>query len=221
MTPASAGILDDKSVTAALTGLITMVTKLKGRNSSILHGEVFGLIMGHILSPSTDCDNHLYTEHLNSVRFLQDSRTRIDQVRGLRYRNWRSYLRWLDSLSKEKRIQVEYTRGHSNGKTLDSKLNADADHFATIAQKHILHVPVAPIPTFVMNDFTYHLGSSLTFAYTWINSSHGKRQQTWPSVITREWPLGSIKNRTHHRMSTIKQPPPILLQSSSTRDRAS
>src|SRR5258708_3878837 len=67
MIPASAGILDDKSITVALTGPTTMTMKLNGRNSNILHGEV---IRGHILSP-IDCDDHI---HLNSVRFLQDTR---------------------------------------------------------------------------------------------------------------------------------------------------
>jgi hypothetical protein len=158
MVPATAGIMEDKSVTAALTGPTTMVMKLSGRNPNIFHGEVFGLIMGHILCtpvPSNH-DNILYTDHLNTVRFLQDVHTNINQEKGLRYRNGRSYLRWLDLLSRETRLQVRYTKGHSNGRTLDSKLNADADHFAVVAQNHTHSIPLAPAPTFTMNDFTYY-----------------------------------------------------------------
>jgi hypothetical protein len=107
MLPASAGILDDKTVTAALTGPTTMVMKLNGRNCNILHGEVLCLIMGHILC-NPEGDNLLYTDHLNSVRFLQDTHMNINQEKNLRYRNGRSYLKWLSLLSKESNLQVNY-----------------------------------------------------------------------------------------------------------------
>jgi hypothetical protein len=154
MVPASAGILDDKTVTAALTGPKTMVMKLNGRNNNILHGEIFGLIMGHLLISRGDV-RYLYTDHLNTVRFLQDSHSNINQDAGLRYRNGRSYLRWLKMLSDEARLTVEYTKGHSNSNLLASRLNADADHYATIAQSHIHCIPIAPTPTFTMNEFTF------------------------------------------------------------------
>ena len=110
MLPATAGIMDDKSFTAALTGPITMVMKLSSQNVNILHGEVFGLIMGHLLCTPNN-DSCLYTDHLNSVRFLRDIHTSIDQEKSLRYRNGRSYLRWLGLLSKDVGLQVDYTEG--------------------------------------------------------------------------------------------------------------
>jgi hypothetical protein len=154
MVPAYAGTMDNKMMTAALTGPITMAMKLNGQNCNILHGEVFGLIMGHLLSIPGH-DNHLYTDHLNSVRFLQDTHTSLDPEKVLRYRNGRSYLRWLNALSKETPIRVDYTKGHSKNDTIDSKLNHEADHFAVNAQKVIPSIPSAPTPTFTMNDFTY------------------------------------------------------------------
>ena len=84
MSPALAGLIDDKSVTAMVMGPTTMVMKLRGRNSNILHGEILGLIMGHILS-TPDHDDTLYSDHLNSVCFLQDIHTGIDQEKFLRY----------------------------------------------------------------------------------------------------------------------------------------
>ena len=54
MLPASAGPLDDKSVTSAITGPHTIVMKLRGRNISILHGELVGIIGGLVLSDSQD-----------------------------------------------------------------------------------------------------------------------------------------------------------------------
>ena len=204
MVPASAGILDDKSVTAALTGPITMTMKLQGRNANILHGEVFGLIMGHVLSP-TNRNNRLYTDHLNSVRFLQDTHTSIDQEKGLRYRNGRSYLRWLSSLSRGNRLQVIYTKGHSNGETLDSKLNNDADHFAVVAQKHIHRIPLAPTPTFTMNDFTFYRESD-----GWIESNI---RVYMDQLLTRKT-AASLAIGHHQRMATWlyhkPNPPPYV-----------
>jgi hypothetical protein len=52
-------------------------------------------------------------------------------------------------------IRVNYTKGHSKNDTIESRLNHEADHFAVNAQKLIPSIPVAPAPTFTMNDFTY------------------------------------------------------------------
>jgi hypothetical protein len=49
MTLATSGILDDKTVTAAVTGPKTLAMRLVGRNISIQHGELMGLIAGHLL----------------------------------------------------------------------------------------------------------------------------------------------------------------------------
>jgi hypothetical protein len=78
MVPATAGILDKKTVTAALTGTKTMVMRLSGNNVNILHGEVFGLVMGHIMTRSNGEDCTLYSDHLNTVRFLQDVHSNIE-----------------------------------------------------------------------------------------------------------------------------------------------
>lgn len=155
MVPASAGVMEEKSVTAALTGPVTMVMKLNGRNSNILHGEVFGLIMGHILS-APGHNNTLFTNHLNSVHFLQDMNSNINLEKALRYCNRRSYFRWLHLLLRETDLQVKYIKGLSNNATQHSKLNADTDHFAVTMQKQVHTIPLAPSPIFTMNDFTYY-----------------------------------------------------------------
>jgi hypothetical protein len=51
---------------------------------------------------------------------------------------------------------VDYTKGHSNERSIQSRLNADADHFATAAQRQAKDMPVAPAPTFTMNEFTFY-----------------------------------------------------------------
>jgi hypothetical protein len=195
MVPASAGLLDDKTVTAALTGPKTMVMRMQGRNSNILHGEIFGIIMGHLMIPRSDADStrHLYTDHLNTTRFLQDSRSNINQDATLRYRNGRSYLRWLKLLSSETSLSVEYTKGHSIGETQASRLNADADHYATSAQSHRHQIPVAPAPTFTMNDFTFCTSND-----GWIESNIRIYSDQLLSRLTAE----ALAKGHHQRMTT-------------------
>jgi hypothetical protein len=83
MVPASAGMLDDKSVTSAVVGPSTLVLKLPGRNVSILHGKLMGLIIALVLSgrrPNSANPGCLFTDHLNSVRLISDSQTNVSQL---------------------------------------------------------------------------------------------------------------------------------------------
>jgi len=138
--------MDDKTITAALTGPITMVMKMGGRNMSILHGEVFGLTWVTFLwSPNQD--NQLYTDHLNSVRFLQNAHTSVDQEKGLRYRNGRSYLRWLLRNSEETRVQVSY-----EGPLEQQNARVKAGRTET----HLFNANYSDTNFFTMNDFTAH-----------------------------------------------------------------
>jgi len=91
MTPAASGILDDKTVTAAVTGPKTLGMRLVGRNISIQHGEMMGLIAGHLLAANwnTSQNQVLYTDHMNTVRFIQDVKSKVNQDAYLRYRNGR------------------------------------------------------------------------------------------------------------------------------------
>ncbi|KAF7362208.1 hypothetical protein MVEN_00567000 [Mycena venus] len=156
MTPASAGILDSKSVTAAITGPKTLVLKINGRNVSILQGELIGLIMGLVLSNPNDPDATLYTDHLNSVRLIDDSRTIVDQQHRLRFMNGRSYYRWILALVSTNPLKIIYTRGHSTEQSVPSRINFEADHYASRSQRVLQDVFPAPVPTFTMDDFTFH-----------------------------------------------------------------
>jgi hypothetical protein len=166
MTPAAAGVLDPKSVTSALTGPLTLVLKIDGRNASILQGELIGLIMGLILSPADHPDAILYTDHLNFVRLIEDSRTVVDQRHRLRTMNARSYYRWILALTAKNPLKIVYTRSHTDELSLPSRINCEADHFASSAQRAIQTVFTAPIPTFSMDDYTFH-----SHADGWIESN--------------------------------------------------
>ena len=155
MIPSSAGLLDTKSVVGAATGTRTLAMKIPGRNISILHGELAGLITALVLSKRAR-NVRLLTDHLNTVRLVDDSRTGIDQVPRLRYMNGRSYYRWLLDLSDKSATQIDYTAGHATAATLEAHMNNEADFYATTTQKFIKELPAIPIPTFFMNDFTFH-----------------------------------------------------------------
>ena len=60
MIPSSAGPLDEKLVTSAITGPHTIVMKLPGHNISILHGKLVRIIGGLILSDSQDDTTMIY-----------------------------------------------------------------------------------------------------------------------------------------------------------------
>jgi hypothetical protein len=155
MIPAAASILDNKSVTAALTGLKTLVMKIEGRNVSILHGELMGLITALALSNPSDNASVLYTDHLNSVRLIEDSRTAVEQQTRLRGMNGRAYYRWILALTNTNPLKIVYTPGHSTEVSEPARMNFEADHYASLAQRYLNDIPVAPIPTFFMDDFTF------------------------------------------------------------------
>src|SRR5277367_3459232 len=166
MIPSSAGALDYKSVTSAITGPRTIVMKLLGRNISILHGELIGIIGGLVLSNSEDDPTVIYTDHLNSTRLVDDSRTSANIDARLRHMNGRSYYRWILHLLGSRQAAIIYTKGHSAESSVPSILNASADYYPSQSQRICPHLPHAPIPTFFMDRFTF-----FTSADGWIESN--------------------------------------------------
>lgn len=153
MIPASASLFDHKSVTAAVTGDKTVCLKLSGRNISILHGELIGLVTGIIMSREKSIDARIHTDHLNSVRLIDDSHTTTNMESKIRHMNARSYYRWILSALHGSLTVIKYTKGHANDDTIPSILNTAADRHAVNAHTN-LNTPYAPTPTFFMDDYT-------------------------------------------------------------------
>ncbi|KAJ7853588.1 hypothetical protein B0H13DRAFT_1642863 [Mycena leptocephala] len=123
MIPAAAGILDSKSITAAITGPRTLVLRIDG--------ELIGLIAGLILSSNNGhLEPSLYTDHLNSTRLIDDSRTNP--------------------------LKISYTPAHTDEESLPTLLNFEADHYASSAQSQPGRLLLAPTPTFFMDEFTFY-----------------------------------------------------------------
>ncbi|KAK0504528.1 hypothetical protein EDD18DRAFT_1343302 [Armillaria luteobubalina] len=152
----TAGTLDVKTITAAVSGPISLAVLVTGKNNSILHSELMGLIMDHVLSQSWQGTQKLFSDHLNSVRITQDSKATGGNEAKLQHIPARSYYRWIvDIQTSSPHISLEYTPGHSCQRTMPATLNDEADHFASWAQKHRNQLPVALIPTFFMDEFTF------------------------------------------------------------------
>jgi len=91
MIPAASSLGNPKSITAALTGPSSVILRLNGQNVSTLQGELMGLIMGMILSSTETRDARLYSDHMNSIRLIEDLRSSINQATQLRNMNGHSY----------------------------------------------------------------------------------------------------------------------------------
>ncbi|KAJ7491047.1 hypothetical protein FB451DRAFT_1023142 [Mycena latifolia] len=129
MIPASAGLLQQKSVTAAITGPVTLVLQIDGSNIASTQGELIGLTGGILFADSTTSTPRLYTDYLNAVKLIEDSKSSV---------------------------AFEHTKGHADERTTPSLMNTEADHYASMAQRCIDDVPTAPIPTFFMDEYTFY-----------------------------------------------------------------
>ncbi|KAJ7432247.1 hypothetical protein B0H11DRAFT_1668785, partial [Mycena galericulata] len=150
----------------ALITLADWTCSINGRNVFILHGELMGLIVCLVLTDSHGNESVLYTNHLNAVRLIDDSKTVIDQRQRLRGMNGRSYYRWILNLASRNPLKITYTPGHSEEVSIPARLNFEADHYASSAQRRLHDVPTAPIPTFFMDEFTFYTPDD-----GWIESS--------------------------------------------------
>ncbi|KAK0225360.1 hypothetical protein IW262DRAFT_1267418, partial [Armillaria fumosa] len=117
-----------------------------------------------------------------------------------------SYYRWIINIQKSSpHITLEYTPGHSHERTTPVVLNAEADHFASWAQKHTSQLPVAPVPTFFMDEFTFWTpddGWIESEIKSFVNSSLVKAK------------VQELAIRRHHQMASWlydQHPPPAFL----------
>ncbi|KAJ7693223.1 hypothetical protein B0H17DRAFT_902779, partial [Mycena rosella] len=89
-----------------------------------------------------------------------------DQQARLRGMNRCLYYQWILQLVAGNSLRIVYTPGHSSDISIPARMNYEADHYASSAQCHIDDVFSASIPTFLMDEFTFH-----TAADGWIESN--------------------------------------------------
>ncbi|KAF9008468.1 hypothetical protein BDZ89DRAFT_1079046 [Hymenopellis radicata] len=148
MSPASAIVTAPKNVTAAVAGAANIVVRVPGWNSSILHGELMGGVMSLLLC--NPADSHIHADLLSLVNFVSDTRSGDKADDRLRYCNARSYFRWIQACVRRRpSTMVHHVKAHTDGRSLPSRLNAEADRLASSAQP-------APVPSFLMNPYTFY-----------------------------------------------------------------
>jgi Reverse transcriptase (RNA-dependent DNA polymerase) len=208
MIPASSSISEPKTITAAATGPHTLLLQVVHRNASILHGEQMGLLSALILA---DPSPKIYTDHMNSANLIADNRSAVNQELRLRSMNGRSYYRWMLDLVSRKLATVTYTKAHTDDISLPAILNSEADHYASSAQKAISSIPLAPIPTFFMNQYTFHRQTD-----GWIESNIRYFIDHFSAKATAE----RLALLPKHRMSTwlydMNPPPPWVYTKASS-----
>jgi len=59
-------------------------------------------------------------------------------------------------LAKRSALKIQYTPGHSEIDTLETRMNNEADFLATSSQKVFKELPEQLPPTFHMNDFMFY-----------------------------------------------------------------
>lgn len=156
-------VLNPRSVSSAVIGPRSALFSLAhGSATDIQHAEVFALIaacIGILSTDLTDSDDathhHILSDHLNSIRLIEDARSRMLPPHFWLAVNARAYYRWLmELILANPSISVTHTRAHTDSKSIESQLNGIADHFAVEAHRHPAYAPIAPIPTFYMNPYT-------------------------------------------------------------------
>jgi hypothetical protein len=155
MIPASVGPLDDKSVISAITGPHTIVMKLLNCNISIPHGELVGIISGLVLSDSLNNSTVIYTDHLNSTRLIDNSKTSANIDAHLHHMNGCSYYKWILHLLSSQQADILYMKGHSAESSIPSILNMSADYYASKSQHICPYIHYTPLSTFFIDHFTF------------------------------------------------------------------
>ncbi|GBE78620.1 hypothetical protein SCP_0115090 [Sparassis crispa] len=141
-------------------------------SSTTTHGEIYGMITALITaqppvgtSPPRDpslssptLTPMLVTDHLNSVRLINDS-----LEAPLLPHQWsslpaRSLYRWLRDilLHTTHRSPVVHAPAHTTSTSPTSLANRSADTLASASQRFLLPPPPAPLPTFFMDRYTLY-----------------------------------------------------------------
>ncbi|KAL6308919.1 hypothetical protein BKA93DRAFT_822185 [Sparassis latifolia] len=162
MVPTTPSFRHPCSVTfAAASSSSSLVCSLSSfRNAtSILYAEVYGIIAATLQcrhTPNTP-SLPLYTDHLNSVRIINDS---ISTSSPLLPHQWaslpaRSLYWWLHQILLFNATQspnITYTPAHTSQQTLPAVANAFIDFLAS--HSHHAPLPTPPVPIFTMDNYT-------------------------------------------------------------------
>lgn len=173
------------STTAAVVGPGRAAFKILGCPTSSLHGELLGLIAALVATKREDGDPqaHIITDHLTTVRRLQDMRQPdFDTFRWRRFPASEWHM-WLHDVAQDHDARVTHVKAHTGADDDESKLNDQADRHAK--QAHTVHNLVVGPPTAYMEDFVP------------ICSTTGQYQtDTWKALLARRLEEATFSRQT-------------------------
>ncbi|RDX46496.1 hypothetical protein OH76DRAFT_1558338 [Lentinus brumalis] len=150
---------------ASTTSTLLMSISPLDRCASSLHGEILGLISAtllHLHSPQqSSSPPTLFTDHLNSVRFVDNHLTLpSDHYKPPSFTPALSLYTWLfDLLARSPTPPIiSYTPAHTSSTSLPARANSFVDRLASSPDAHSLQNPPLAIslPTFTLPDYSLH-----------------------------------------------------------------
>ena len=144
-------------MTSAIVDPQPVVLRVSGTNASSIHGEVMALIAaGLVISAHFSSTSHaVHSDHLQSIRLIEDIRSDTLPPNFWAHKPARSYYRWLGNvLSRAHDIRFTHVKAHSSASDAPSLLNRQADDAASSAHYRSSSFPLAPIPTFSLDNFS-------------------------------------------------------------------
>jgi hypothetical protein len=134
-----------------------VVFRIAGSNETSIQGEVMALVSAAlILSSRHESESQIvHSDHLQSVRLIEDIWANSLHPNFWAYKAARSYYRWLHNiLSHNTSAAFQHVKAHTSATDVPSRLNRVADAAAISAHYRPSLVPLAPLPTFFMDNFS-------------------------------------------------------------------
>lgn len=69
--------------------------------------------------------------------------------------NGQSYYRWIEDIGNQTCTVVSHVKSHTGAKGIGSWLIVEVDHYTSKVQSSTHLIPIAPIPTFFMEDYMF------------------------------------------------------------------
>ncbi|KAG2095674.1 uncharacterized protein F5147DRAFT_747684 [Suillus discolor] len=149
-------------VTAATGSLVGSLDNY-ANGATILHGEVYGLIVSALLARSGGVPNTtIHSDHLNAVRIMESS-----IVSPLLPHSWStlptcSLYRWLSSIlsSSSNPPTLSHIKAHTTSSSLPAQANVIVDTFARDSHTRLIRPYPVPSATFTLNTFSLYSSTS-------------------------------------------------------------
>ncbi|KAG2118985.1 uncharacterized protein F5147DRAFT_767731 [Suillus discolor] len=210
MIPAQGTPDSVRSVTFAVTtsvGSLTGSLDKYANGATILHGELYGMIVSALLARSGNIDNGtIHSDHLNAIRVINSG-----LLAPLLPHAWsplpaRSLYRWLHSIisSSAKPPALIHVKAHTDSSSLPARANALVDAIAHDSHSQVIRPYPVPYATFELDSFVLYspslkfIESPLPSLLTHILCNHTAADPTFVPGRTLALPLYDLHAPPDH-----------------------